>query len=54
MKEKLEQIKSNGLEKIESAKDLAELEVVKKDLTGKKSELASVLKSMSDISIDEK
>ncbi len=54
MKEKLEQIKSNGLEKIESAKDLAELEVVKKDLTGKKSELASVLKSMSDLSIDEK
>ena len=37
MKEILEEIKIKGLEKIENAKTLVELEEVKKDLTGKKS-----------------
>ena len=54
MKEKLEEIKIKGLEKIESIKSLTELEQVRKDLTGKKSELSMVLKSMSDLSADEK
>lgn len=36
MKEKLEQIKTNGLEKIENVKTIAELEEVRKELTGKK------------------
>lgn len=54
MKEKLEEIKIKGLEKIESIKSLTELEQVRKDLTGKKSELSMVLKSMSDLSSDEK
>ena len=54
MKEKLEEIKIKGLEKIESIKSLTELEQVRKDLTGKKSELSMILKSMSDLSSDEK
>ena len=54
MKEKLEEIKIKGLEKIENIKSLTELEQVRKDLTGKKSELSMVLKSMSDLSSDEK
>ena len=54
MKEKLEEIKTKGLGKIENIKNITELEQVRKDLTGKKSELSKVLKSMSDLSSDEK
>ena len=54
MKERLEEIKTKGLEKIENAKTLVELEEVKKDLTGKKSELAEVFKNMGSLSADEK
>ena len=54
MKEKLEEIKTKGLERIENIKNITELEQVRKDLTGKKSELSKVLKSMSDLSSDEK
>ena len=54
MKEKLEKIKVDGLEKIKSTKTLLELEDVRKELTGKKSELSEVLKSMKDLSIEEK
>ena len=54
MKEKLEEIKTKGIERIENVKNITELEQVRKDLTGKKSELSKVLKSMSDLSSDEK
>ena len=40
MKEKLEEIKIKGLEKIEKAKNKEELEIVRKALTGKKSDLS--------------
>ena len=54
MKEKLEEIKTKGLEKIKNVKTIAELEEVRKELTGKKSELSEVLKSMKDLSVEEK
>ena len=54
MKERLEEIKTRGLEKIKNVKNITELEQVRKDLIGKKSELSKVLKSMSDLSSDEK
>ena len=54
MKERLEKIKTRGLEKIKNVKNITELEQVRKDLIGKKSELSKVLKSMSDLSSDEK
>ena len=54
MKEKLENIKNNGLEKIEIVKSLSELEEVKKDITGKKSELAEVLKNMGSLAPEDK
>ena len=54
MKEKLEEIKTKGLEKIENAKDLKELEEIRKELTGKKSELSGILKSMKTLSPEEK
>lgn len=49
MKEQLEQIKENGLKKIEAAKTIEELAEVRKDLTGKKSELAEVMKTMGSL-----
>ena len=48
MKERLEEIKTKGLEKIKDVKTIAELEEVRKELTGKKSELSEVLKTMKD------
>lgn len=54
MKERLEKIKTKGLEIIENVKNITELEQVRKDLTGKKSELSKVLKSMNDLSSEEK
>ena len=54
MKERLEEIKAKGLEKIENVKNITELEEVRKELTGKKSELSEVLKSMSKLSLEEK
>ena len=54
MKEKLETIKKNGLKKIEDSKTTQELEDVRKELTGKKSELAEVMKTISSLSPEEK
>lgn len=54
MKERLEEIKIKGLEKIEKVNNIAELGEVRKELTGKKSELSEILKSMSSLSPDEK
>ena len=47
MEEKLEKIKNNGIEKLENAKTVEELQNIAKELTGKKSELGEVLKSIS-------
>ena len=46
MLEKLEKVKEEGLESIKNANTESELEAVRKDLTGKKSSLAEVLKSL--------
>lgn len=54
MKEKLQKIKSSGLDKIENVKNILELEQIRKELTGKKSELSDVLKSMSNLSQEDK
>ena len=54
MKKRLEEIRIKGLEKIESVKNIIELEEVKKELTGKKSGLSEVLKSMRSLSVEEK
>ncbi len=50
MKEKLEEIRNTGLKKIESASSIEELQEIRKDLTGKKSELSEVLKSLGSLS----
>ena len=49
MLQKLEQIRENGLNRIANAADLNELEVIRKELTGKKSELQEVLKSLGGL-----
>ena len=54
MKEKLEKIKVNGFEKIDKVTNISELEEIRKELTGKKSELSDVLKSMSKLSPEER
>ncbi len=54
MKEKLEEIKLKGLEKISNTKNLQELEEVRKELTGKKSDLQEVLKSIGSLPVEEK
>ena len=54
MKEKLEQIKIKGLEEIEKVKSISELEEVRKNLTGKKSDISEVLKSMNTLSSEDK
>ncbi len=54
MKEKLEIIKKEGLEKIKEVKNLNELEEVRKELMGKKSGLSEVLKSMGTLSNEDK
>ena len=54
MKERLEEIKTSGLEKIEEVKNISELEEVRKELTGKKSELSEGLKSISSLSPEDK
>ena len=51
MKEKLLDIRKKGLEKIETIKTLEELQDVRKTLTGKKSELSDVLKSLGSLSL---
>ena len=50
MKEKLFEIRKHGIEKIESIKTLEELQDVRRDLTGKKSDLSEVLKTLGSLS----
>ena len=52
MKERLEEIRQSGLEKIENSKSIEELQEVRKDLTGKKSGLSEVLKSLGSLDAD--
>ena len=54
MKERLEKIKLDGVKKIQNVQSVTELEDLKKELTGKKSELADVLKSMSSLSAEDR
>lgn len=54
MIKKLEDIKEKGLKKIEEIKNLSHLEDLRKELMGKKSELAEILKKMGSLSDEEK
>lgn len=54
MEEKLEEIKLEGLKEIDEVKTITELEEVSKKLTGKKSELNEILKSIGSLSNDMK
>lgn len=54
MKEKLDSILSTGLDSINNAKSLDELEVVRKDITGKSSPLTEVLKSIGSLDAEQK
>ena len=49
MKERLEEIRKCGIEKIENVKTTEELEEVRRDLLGKKSELSEVLKTLGSL-----
>ncbi len=54
MEETLKKVKEEGLETISNVKTLEELEVVRKDLTGKKSKLAEVMQNMRNLAPEEK
>ena len=54
MKEKLEGIKANLQKKIKSANTVLELEEIRKELTGKKSDLSEISKTMGSLSNEEK
>ena len=54
MKERLENIRDNGINEIESAKSLEELDEVRRNLTGKKSDLSLILKDMGSLSPEDK
>ena len=54
MKEKLEQIKEKSLKKINECKTILELQEVMKELTGKKSELTEIMKSMGSLEPNER
>lgn len=54
MKEKMDKILKEGLKEIEEAKTLDELQEVRKDLTGKKSALAEVLKTLGSKTPEER
>ncbi len=54
MKEKLEEIRSKGLKKIEEVNKLEDLQEIAREITGKKSELTEALKSLSELSVEMK
>ncbi len=54
MLEKLDKILNDGIKKINEVKTLEELELIKKELTGKNSELVSVMKNMNTLTVEEK
>lgn len=51
---KVRKIREIGLEKIDATKTIQELEDVRKDLMGKKSELADVMKNMGSLALEDK
>ena len=54
MEEKLKELKKSGLDKINNAKTVEELQEIRKELTGKNSGLSEVLKSLGSLSVEEK
>ena len=54
MKEKLEQIKAEALRQIEASDALEKLNEVRINFLGKKGELTAVLKSMKDVSPEDR
>ena len=54
MLEELERIKNEGIKKISEIKELEKIEEVKRELTGKNSDLISIMKNMNNLSIEEK
>ncbi len=54
MLEKLESIKEEGLKKISEITKTEELDIVRKELTGKNSELVFIMTNMSSLSVEEK
>lgn len=54
MKEKLEQLRKEALEKISNIKDMDMLNDLRLEYLGKKGSVTTLLKSMKDLSIDEK
>ncbi len=54
MLEELERIKNEGIKKISEIKELEKIEEVKRELTGKNSDLISIMKNMNSLSIEEK
>jgi len=54
MKEKLYDIKNKGINEIEKIEKIEDLEVLKRNLTGKKSQLAEILKTLGDLEKEER
>ena len=54
MKEKLQSIKEQALEKIAQATDTGMLNEIKVNILGKKGELTQVLKSMKDVAPEDR
>lgn len=54
MKEKLEKIQKDGIKLIDECKSMEELQEVRKELTGKKSGLSEVLKTLGSLSPEER
>ena len=54
MEERLEEIKTKGLEKINQTKEIEEVQEITRELTGKKSELNDILRTMGSLSDDMK
>ncbi|MCI8513255.1 MAG: phenylalanine--tRNA ligase subunit alpha [Lachnospiraceae bacterium] len=52
MKERLEEIRNRGLKRIQEAVRVEELQEIRRELTGKKSELSEVLKTLGSLSAD--
>ena len=54
MKEKLNEIRNHGIKMIENAKSIEEVGEIRKELSGKKSELSEVLKTFGSLSPEER
>lgn len=54
MEEKLKEIRVNGIDAINNCKSLEELDMVRRNLTGKNSSLSEITKGMGSLSIEDK